>query len=138
MCTHREGGNQKRQNSKTCLKRPLKNSLNKGLKTNSALMQVKSIAECFLGTFCNSFDLHQAINGLGNQFWSPFERPLKKGFTVLSRNVDQKSIETVFLIAICRPTGDKWQSKTRFLSIFDPRLTIVDYVSIAAYPVWCI
>ena len=31
---------------------------------------------------------------------------------ILSRNVDQKSIETLFSIAICRPTGDKWQSKT--------------------------
>ena len=36
-----------------------------------------------------------------------------------STNADQKLIETVFLIAICRPTGDKWQSKKRlFLLIF--------------------
>ena len=55
---------------------------------------------------------------------------------ILSRNVDQKSIETLFSIAICRPTGDKWQSKTLFLSIFDPRSSIVGDVSIAAYPVW--
>ena len=48
--------------------------------------------------------------------------------SILLRNVDQKSIETVFSIAICRPTGDKWQSKTLFLSIFDPRSSIVDYV----------
>ena len=34
--------------NKTCLKRPLKNSL----------MKVKSIAECSLGAFCNTFDLH--------------------------------------------------------------------------------
>ena len=39
---------------------------------------------------------------------------------ILLRNVDQKSIETVFLIAICRHTGDKWQSKTLFVLIFDP------------------
>ena len=44
------------------------------------------------------------------------------------RNVDQKSIETMFLIAICRLTGDRWQSKKLFLSIFDPHLSIVDYV----------
>ena len=44
---------------------------------------------------------------------------------ILSRNVDQKSIETVFSIAICRPTGDKWQSKTLFLSIFDPCSSLV-------------
>ena len=31
---------------------------------------------------------------------------------ILSRNVDNKSIETVLSIAICRYTGDKWQSKT--------------------------
>ena len=47
---------------------------------------------------------------------------------ILSRNVDQKSIETAFSIAICRPTDDKWKSKTLFLSIFDPRSSIVDYV----------
>ena len=46
--------------------------------------------------------------------------------SILSRNVDQKSLETEFSIAICRHTGDKWQSKTLFLSIFDPRSSIVD------------
>ena len=39
---------------------------------------------------------------------------------ILSMNVDKKSLETEFLIAICRLTGDKWQSKTLFLMIFDP------------------
>ena len=29
---------------------------------------------------------------------------------------DQKSLETVFLIVICRHLGDKWQSKTLFLT----------------------
>ena len=47
---------------------------------------------------------------------------------ILSRNVDQKSLETEFSIAICRHTGDKWQPKTLFLSIFDPRLLIVDSI----------
>ena len=47
---------------------------------------------------------------------------------ILSRNIDQKSIETEFSIAICRPTGDKCQSKTLFLSIFDPRSSIADNV----------
>ena len=46
----------------------------------------------------------------------------------LSRNVYQKLTETVFSIAICRPTGDKWQSKTLFISICDPRSSIFDYV----------
>ena len=36
---------------------------------------------------------------------------------------------TEFSIAICRPTGDEWQSKTLFLSIFDPRSSIVKSVS---------
>ena len=38
-----------------------------------------------------------------------------------------ESLQTVFSIAICLPTGDKWQSKTLFLhvAIFDQRLSIV-------------
>ena len=58
--------------------------------------------------------------------YTPGRRQLKT--SILSMNVDKKSIETVFLIAICRHTGDKWQSKTLFLSIFDPRSSIVDSV----------
>ena len=38
-----------------------------------------------------------------------------------STDADQKSLETVFLIAICRPSGDIWQLKTLFLAIFDLR-----------------
>ena len=53
-----------------------------------------------------------------------------------STNADQKSIETVFFIAICRPTGDKWQSKRLFLLVFDLRSSIVLTFLIAAYPVW--
>ena len=30
----------------------------KVLKTNGSLMEVESIAECSLGAFCNTFDLH--------------------------------------------------------------------------------
>ena len=30
----------------------------KVLKTNGSLMKVESIAECTLGAFCNTFDLH--------------------------------------------------------------------------------
>ena len=44
---------------------------------------------------------------------------------ILSTNVDKKSLETEFLVAICRPTGDKWQLKTLFLVIFDPHLSIL-------------
>ena len=58
---------------------------------------------------------------------------------ILSRNVDKKSIETVFSIAICRHTGDKWESKTLFLSIFDPLSSFVDNVFDCRLPgvVWC-
>ena len=54
----------------------------------------------------------------------------KSKTVMLSTNEDQKSSETEFSIAICRPTGDKWQPKTLFLANFDPRSSIV------AYPVW--
>ena len=53
---------------------------------------------------------------------------------ILSRNVDKKSLETEFSIAICRHIGDKWQSKTLFLSSFDPRSSIVDSVFICRLP----
>ena len=43
---------------------------------------------------------------------------------ILSMNID-KNLKEQFLIAICRPTGDKWQSKTLFLAIYDLRLSIV-------------
>ena len=39
---------------------------------------------------------------------------------ILSSIVDQKSSETEFSIAICRQSGDKWQSKTLFLAILNP------------------
>ena len=52
-----------------------------------------------------------------------------------STNVDHKSLETMFSIAICRQSDDKWQSKTLFLSIFDLRSSMVLTFSIAAYPV---
>ena len=44
---------------------------------------------------------------------------------ILSKNVDKQSLETEFLNAICRLTGDKCQSKILFLAIFDLRLLIV-------------
>ena len=44
--------------------------------------------------------------------------------------MDQKSLETVFSIVTCRLRGDKWKSKTLFLSI----LILITF-SIATYPV---
>ena len=37
--------------------------------TNGSLVKVKSIAECSLGAFCNTFDLHKVIIGLESQFF---------------------------------------------------------------------
>ena len=39
----------------------------KVLKNDGSLMKAKSIAECSLGAFCNTSDLHKAIIGLENQ-----------------------------------------------------------------------
>ena len=41
----------------------------KVLKTGGSLMQVKSIAECSSGVFCNTFDLHSVIIGLENLYF---------------------------------------------------------------------
>ena len=60
-------------------------------------------------------------------------RQLKTLSTIDKRG--SKLIETVFLIAICHHTGDKWQSITLFLSIFYLRSSIVLAFLIAAYPV---
>ena len=47
----------------TCTVKPILSSHSKigktkVLKTNGSLMKVESIAECSLGAFCNTFDLH--------------------------------------------------------------------------------
>ena len=54
---------------------------------------------------------------------------------ILSTNVDQKLLETEILIAIRRPTGDKWQSKTLSLEFFIRVHRLLRTFSIAAYPV---
>ena len=53
---------------------------------------------------------------------------------MLTTNIDKKSLETEFFIAICRPSGDKWQSKTLFLAIFDLCLLIVKSVCDCSLP----
>ena len=54
--------------SKTCLKRPLKNSQNKDLNDNGSLMKVEGIAECSPWSILQYFDLHEAIIRHENQF----------------------------------------------------------------------
>ena len=51
-----------------------------------------------------------------------------------STNADQKSLKSVFLITNCRQLGDKWQSITLFLNIFDLHSSIVLVFLIVAYP----
>ena len=51
-----------------------------------------------------------------------------------STDVDQKSSETEFPIAIRRPVGNKWQSKMLFLAIFDPHSSIVKRVFDCSLP----
>ena len=48
-------------------------------------------------------------------------------------NTDHRLLETVFSIANCRQSGDKWQSKALFLAILDPRSSIVLTFSPASY-----
>ena len=50
---------------------------------------------------------------------------MRQSKTQQSAIADQKSLETVFSIDICRLSGEKWQSKTLFLTIFDLRSSIV-------------
>ena len=70
---------------------------------------------CKIINYCQNFE---KVSGLAP------DRQLSKILT-LSTNVDQKSLETVFLIAICGPTGDKWQSKILLPAIFDPCSLVV-------------
>ena len=44
----------------------------KVVKTNGRKMKVERIAQCSLGTFCNSFDLHYVIIGLEKQYLYSF------------------------------------------------------------------
>ena len=52
--------------------------MSKILMTNGSLRKVKSIAECSIGAFYNTFDLHSAIIGLKTNFF--FEWQLKTSF----------------------------------------------------------
>ena len=47
---------------------------------------------------------------------------------ILSTNVDQNSLEKELSFVICHQSGDKWKSKTLFLTNFGPRSSIVTSV----------
>ena len=80
-------------------------------------------------SLCFSLDYSMTVKLLAEQHLEFLTVSFTGGCTTLGRwqskmsilltDVDQKSIETEFLIAICRLTGDKWQSKTLFLAVFD-------------------
>ena len=60
---------------------------------------------------------------------TPDRRQSKTLYEILSTNVDQNLLDTEFSIAICRPAGDKWQSKLDTVSSdFDTRSSIVKSV----------
>ena len=69
---------------------------------------------------CKFFNKNYAQNGL---IITPDRQQWK--MLVLSMNVDKKSLETEFSIAICCQNGDKLQLKTLFPAIFDPHSSIV-------------
>ena len=82
--------------------------------------------------YCNLRHIRFANARCRNQDPTPAWRQSKT--SILSTNVDRKSLETEFSIDICRPTGDKWQLKTLFLAIFDPRSSIVKSVFDCHFP----
>ena len=68
--------------SETCLEQPLKKRQNRGLKDRRMLSAGPKYCR-MLRAFCNTFDLHLVIIVLEKHILgSPFEGPLKAGFTV--------------------------------------------------------
>ena len=55
---------------------------------------------------------------------------------ILSGNIDQKSIETVFLIAICPPLATNGNGEHCFYRFLTRIRQLWIMFSIAAYPVW--
>ena len=47
---------------------------------------------------------------------------------ILLTSVNPRSLETELLTAVCRPTGDKWQSKTLFPVFCNPCSSFVQSV----------
>ena len=78
---------------------------------------------CHEKAFCQ-----QQRHRLSPFIYTPETKAAIENVNDISTNVDQESLETEFSIAICRLTGDKWQSKTLFLAILDPRSSIVKSV----------
>ena len=71
--------------------------------------------------------------GYNKPYTTPYRRQSKTLLTIDERG--SKIARYSFFIAICRPTGDEWHSKTLFLTIFDQRSSIVLTFYIAPYRV---
>ena len=56
---------------------------------------------------------------------TPDRRQSKTHLTIDERE-SKKTLETVFSIAICRQSGDKWHSKTLFLTLWSTFLDTID------------
>ena len=92
---------------------------------------------CFIRFLLKTFIHHQTLFVYpATALWRLLTNPVGGNRKHYQRTWIKKSIETVFSIAICCQCGDKWQSKTLFLTPFDLRSSIVLTFSIAAYPVW--
>ena len=66
-------------------------------------------------------------NDYHKAFYTASQAAIKNANTI-EESRSKINRNSVFSIAICRPTGDKWQSKTLFLSIFDPHSSTVDNI----------
>ena len=84
------------------------------------------VFDCHLSPDCKLFIVALVSDWFGYIFSRPINtsdrRQLK--MLILSTNVDLRSLEIEFLIAVCCLTGNKWQSKTLFLAICDPHSSI--------------
>ena len=84
------------------------------------------VASVFKGVMPFTFQIPHRVGGNRKRNQQSTNTDQKSIETVFSIAIcRQKAIETVFSIAICRQWGDKWQLKTLFLSLFDLPSSIV-------------
>ena len=108
----------------------------------SLVLGLASVIETWLLYKAYYLDIKEKIPPTLGKTWSPkiimlpYTHPGRRQSktSILSTNVNQKSLETELSIAICRPTGEKWQSNTLFLAIFYPRSSIVKSVFDCSLP----
>ena len=102
----------------------------------STNVDLRSLETEFLISVCPQTVNFFLVALVSDCFCYVFRRPiLNKHFrerqskmSNISMNVDSGSLETELSPAVCRPTGNKWQSKTQFPAICDPRSSIVESI----------